>query len=440
MSRLKNYYNNAYYWFEVFIKSSYDVFIYYINLFWKLLKSLSSAVLKKILITGIAYFALFQLFTSNTISLNKNVLKLIVSNGIDWRILVLSLISTVAIDYLIVRVYRNYKHFHRSYKIINNNIIPAMSKNAKDISQFVLDQHNLTDKVLSSPLEYISETLKGNQAPKFKADDSYMNDMFRDEIKYIVAITAEDPNLWLNPTLCFYMTNCYAVSIMKHANKNVGKKMVIRDFQNPNEKKVFNQRKKEILNKLKDNDFHKNGFEFVRFFLYTNKQKESCENTVFPSLKASQDLFNTYSFFIQKDKGHLDNAKDINNYKSCVKSIWTLFNNEDVINKKQYKYRIETRIEDVSPEFLFLFKEDNIVIYTYINGEAYLRTESYSSSKAIKLINYLANYLLEKNKASSTDEVIDDWSLEGGQDRVNNIASYLDWIDNPKTNEEKSNQ
>jgi len=319
-----------------------------------------------------------------------------------------------------------------NYKRMSDHF-PRFAKISTEIKQSIKDKsmsndqgHKKTDndidKIIESPLRYVNQTLNGNEAPKFNADDSYMNAIFDKDVKYIVAITAEDPNLWLDPTLCFYMTNCYAVSVMRQANKenNQNKKMVVRDFSEEQSLNVFNKKRKDVLDDLSSTgtNFFDNGFEFVRFFLYNKEQKECCENTVFPSLKAAQDLFNTQSYFIQKDAESFNSYIQQNySYNSLVQSIWTLFKKHNFA--KEYNSRIESRIASNSPEFLVLFKKSKIIIYTYINGEAFFEEEKYNDSNVTKLIQHLATYIKNNNYH-------DDWECPE-EKMINNKASFLDW-------------
>jgi len=307
-------------------------------------------------------------------------------------------------------------HFPESYPIINKDIPHVLIENTKSQSEQEIDRHKEIDKTIKSPLEYTYETLRGNQAPVFEPNKKYLDDIY-ENVLYIVAITAENPNLWLDPTLCFYMTNCCAVSLMYQANKHIGKKIEIKDFGNNYSDFVQNE-SNSILEKLKNKeDLDK---EFVRFLIFTEKQKECLQDTVFPSLKASQDLFRIKSFFIQKDniKNKLA-KKDYLSYKKCVEIIWEEINKENPTSSPQFAKILNNRKNGVIPEFLILFKgNEEIMVHTYINGSPYYAKLNSENKDIVKeLIAYLAKYRLKNRRC--------DWIPSG--EKLNTTKSYIEW-------------
>ena len=312
------------------------------------------------------------------------------------------------------------KHFKHSYGLVKNEMIPKMEKM---VERNTITENNKMDRFIQSPIEYVNETVKGNQVPEFAADYTYQDVLFKPDIDYIVAITAENPNLWMDPTLCFYMANCYAVSLMRHANKNAitGKtKVVVRNYEDL-KRKYLEERKKVLQSLSKKRKL--NDFQFVRFFLYDENQRDCCKSAVLPSLKASQDLFRTLSFYILKE--NIQTEHYWNSFKEKVNSIWDLFGDE---NKSDV---LKRRKEKTIPEFLVLFFSDgHIEIHTYLDGyhikkdtnlssDSYVGNKNLKNFKAIKdLISYMAKYEIDNG-----DDLKD---LD--EKKKNYRNTFIDWV------------
>jgi hypothetical protein len=342
-------------------------------------------------------------------------------------ILILGVLLTLLIDRL-KRNTRKRKHFPNTYKIVNDKIPESFTK--KSCYNNREAENNKIDKIIKSPLEYASQTLGGNLAPTFNPNDSYLDEMYDESIKYIVALTAENPNLWLDPTLCFYMTNCNAVSLYKESKNHEGKNLKILDFEN-NEKydKFYRWKTDPIIEKLKKHEKY-DRFAFVRFILYSDEDYDCLGNTVFPSLKASQDLFGVKSFFISK--------KEINTalngrallYRGYIDTIWNTI--KDLADDAEFRNIIEERSENLIPEFLLLYKENSIKIHTYVNGKAYEREipqseDANSAYRAIQgLIAMLSNFYSEQNANTRN------WKPSVERANLNTRYSYLCWEDEIK--------
>lgn len=319
------------------------------------------------------------------------------------------------IDKKVVR-YKVRHHFAHSYGLVKDDMIPRMNKMVNNNTP--ADNEEM-DRYIQSPIEYATETVKGNRVPEFYPDDSYQDILFNPEIKYIVAITAENPNLWMDPTLCFYMANCYAVSLMRHANKKTGtgkKNIVVKNFEKL--KSDYLKDRSTVLKKLSRQQ-GLDEFQFVRFFLYDKEQRDSCISSVFPSLKASQDLFRTLSFFILKES--IQKNKDWDEFKDIVASIWDLFPGEKVI---------DIRKEKTIPEFLVLYFQDNHVeIHSYFGGKhKYIDNKAGSENyvgddklndfdKIMRLIAIMAIHVSEKG-----DDLRD---LD--EKKKNHLNTFIDW-------------
>ena len=107
----------------------------------------------------------------------------------------------------------NKKHYPKSFNVVKNYILPAFIDRSK--SNSYISENNNLDKIIKSPIDYTKETLSGNEAPIFRPNESYLEEIFDDDITHIVAITSENPNMWLDPTLSFYLVNCCAVSLIR---------------------------------------------------------------------------------------------------------------------------------------------------------------------------------------------------------------------------------
>lgn len=302
-------------------------------------------------------------------------------------------------------------HFPNSLEIVQDKMIPTMNKKARQTNR--IDENNKIDSYIQSPIEYANEIVYGNQVPEFKPDALYHDVLFDKKIKYIVAITAENPNMFMDPTIGFYMSNCYAISIMRHMNDYIQKNYK----SNPNKipeicVKNFNDldddvkmMEKKIIQKLKRGTKLKD-YEFIRIFMYDKIQEKSFDKTIFPSLKASQDLFRTPSFYIKRDNleddlkhGELEDDKHqkytIEQFHNYNKELWGYFK---VYCKKNHNARkiLSERIDKTIPEFLFVFYDRKIVIHTYLGGEHFdVEAEMKSDKeKNIKeLIKILAAYI-----------------------------------------------
>ena len=342
------------------------------------------------------------------------------------------------------------KNFQHSNSLIDNKIKPSINK--LTLYNKATDNQKI-DSYIQSPLEYVNEILQGNQVPTFVPDDYYQDAMYKSNIKYIVAITAENPNLFLDPTIGFYMSNCYAVSLIRHVNdyfmntpcepNSIPKLEVVQlnDFE-----EAIDKRRQEIIDFLKENDEVKlNDFEFIRFFIYDKNQKDSCANAVFPSLKASQDLFRTFSFFIQKE----DLVEKLSNEPWEALEVYEKLGEEKnkwerlkVINTKIYhlydnickgnkiKENVQNeRIKNTIPEYLFIFYDNKIEIHSYFGG-GYRKIPPVglndTHGKIIKeLIKMLAEYV-------DKDESKGQLNIDGTQINKNNTFINWKWSIPPK--------
>jgi hypothetical protein len=291
-------------------------------------------------------------------------------------------------------------------------------------------------------MEYVNEIVKGNQVPQFNPDDTYQDVLYDDNkpddkrIKYIVAITAENPNMFLDPTIGFYMSNCYAASLIRHTNDFLKTKskpnsipqLRIKDLDDLEGDIVENRKK--IIEKLKEgSELEK--YEFVRVFMYDEDQKKCCDNAIFPSLKASQDLFRTISFYIQKEEiekklksEKIDDGSDKNNWEKLKRInniLWSLFD-DDCKTNKGVKIVQKNRIKKIVPEFLFVFYKNEVEIHSYLGGKycknRYLKESE--EGKSIKdLIKILAEYLNSKE-----DFIKGDLKLGKQENKYN---TFIDW-------------
>lgn len=350
-------------------------------------------------------------------------------------------------------------NFKYSFGIVKQKMLPAfvnmVSKNPKEKNQRI-------DRYIQSPIEYVNETLNGNKVPGFNPDDPSQDAMFNTNIKYIVAITAENPNLWLDPTVCFYMANCYAVSLMNQTNKAIDeankvnkniKKMVVKNRDMLEDK--METIEKDIIDKLSDSKPIA-GFEFVRFFMFTDAQNKSCENAVFPSLKAAQDLFRTHSFYINKDciKTEKTQSENWKEFSAVVTRLWSLFEDTAFIDDGiEAQNVIVTRKKEIIPEFLFLYYNNKVEMRSYLDGNPvkveikkntkysqyfkkcfkksqvvkrrkYIKKYNYGDKFVIsdidKLVSLLASYVKD-------NEYQDDSTFINNNHMVNNNNAFIDW-------------
>ncbi len=321
------------------------------------------------------------------------------------------------------------KHFPMSYPIVEDEISQKFID--KSGSENYKGTNNKIDKTIKSPLEYTRETLHGNQAPFFNPNEQYLEEIYNDDLAHIVAITAENPNLWLDPTLCFYMINCCAVSLIRKINSGIITKLRVSDFRNDTTyTEIVTKESKLVLDKLKNKEIF-DKFEFIRFFLFDEDQKECLNNTVLPSLKASQDLFRIKSFFIKKDSVKNCLPKSFNEYESCIKTIWDSFISSTNNLNDESKKIIEKRKAKLLPEFLILFKKDeNIVIHTYVNGKPYHKEflkGTASDSFVYEAIRSLTSILSECRLTKGNC----DWFPTNNDGTLNKTKSYIDFIEQP---------
>lgn len=164
-------------------------------------------------------------------------------------------------------------------------------------------------------------------------------------------------------------------------------------------------------------------FEFIRIFMYDEHQSKCCDNAVFPSLKASQDLFRTISFYIQKEKlkDSLNNLSSWEILYGINEYLWRLF---DITCKRNPRAKEvqERRIKDVIPEFLFVFYKDKIGIHTYLGGTyckkmVYYKSDDGDKDNICNLIKILARYI---------NDDVDKGQLLLGEEK-NDHNTFIDW-------------
>ena len=367
-----------------------------------------------------------------------------------------TLLLSIIVYKLIKRVKVSY-HFLNSNRIVRCKILRRMEEKV-DLPKIYKNNKQI-DSFIQSPLEYVSETLTGNQAPFFKPDEHYQEVLFggRDEIKYIVAITSENPNLFLDPTIGFYMSNCYAASLVRHVNdylktfdyqSNEKPQLCVQDLDTLEDE--VNSKRKLVIQRLIDKQ-GTDGYEFIRFFIYDKNQEQSCNNAIFPSLKASQDLFRTLSYYLPKDslKGYLQNttieggqeSKDVEGkqangenqivlkgkkYKNkweqfcnINEALWHLYD-KGCKDKRDAKEVQKRRIDGTIPEFLFVFYNRGIEIHTYLAGHYWkLSRMKNKDAEIIKdLVSLLAEFV---SKDKSYCQLV----LERNQ--INKRKTFINW-------------
>jgi hypothetical protein len=230
------------------------------------------------------------------------------------------------------------------------------------------------------------------------------------------------------------MSNCGAASLYHHAKKKKNKTLNILNFKDDDTyKKFYSTKNQEIIEAFKSKNISNLSFEFVRFIIYTDKQEECLGRTVFPSLKASQDLFRIKSFFFNKKgiKAKLNNR--YNTYEGAIKTIWGKFLDDYPREGKLFKKRINERInekeDNIIPEFLLLFKDENgdcpISIHTYVNGKPYNVKIEKSDTTHIDIIkvmlSLLAECYVEQDKSNSKPSC--------KHENLNTQFSYICWED-----------
>ena len=155
--------------------------------------------------------------------------------------------------------------------------------------------------------------------------------------------------------------------------------------------------------------------------MYDEQQSEIYDNAVFPSLKASQDLFRTLSFYLQKEKliGNLNKKGKWEGFREINEKLWGLFDRTCKCNPRAREVR-KKRIDNVVPEFLFVFYEEKIGIHTYLGGEYCKRRVDLNSNAGeniFELVKLLASYV---------DEDGDNGQLLLGE-KQNEHNTYIDW-------------
>jgi hypothetical protein len=341
---------------------------------------------------------------------------------------ILSLIGTYIFD-RIIHEYKTTGHFPYSHKIVTKRIIEIYSK--KSILENYRDTNNSIDRIIKSPLEYAAETLEGNLAPYFRPNDRYIEEMYDPKVKLIIAVTAENPNLWLDPTLCFYLINCCAVSLIHNKNNIRTKRIGIQDFGSSLRYQAEVNIQQDTLNKLIKSTWDwatdLKDFDFLRFFLYNGEQKECLENTVFPSLKASHDLFKMKSYFNQiKDiDNKLEKENRLGDFRAHIDFLWDEIAKQNLATA--FRKIINKRKKEHWPEFLFLFKntdEQNIhsvTVHTFVDGSPYFveYKESATSNNGYQIVQSLVSYI-----AKSVYET--DPYIPAGR-YLNTNKSYIEW-------------
>lgn len=340
-----------------------------------------------------------------------------------WNFII-TFIITALLTYLVEIIVRR-RHFHSLPMV--RDILRAMRNRVRLSNSYSREENKIVDSFVQSPIEYVNEIVEGNQVPKFDPDDTYMDVLYDDKIKFIVAITAENPNLFLDPTIGFYMSNCYAASLIRHTNDFIKRtkskpnsipQLCMKDLEEL-EKKIKCKRK-NIIDELKSSG-KLNDFEFIRIFMYDEQQSEIYDNAVFPSLKASQDLFRTLSFYLQKEKliGNLNKKGKWEGFREINEKLWGLFDRTCKCNPRAREVR-KKRIDNVVPEFLFVFYEEKIGIHTYLGGEYCKRRVDLNSNAGeniFELVKLLASYV---------DEDGDNGQLLLGE-KQNEHNTYIDW-------------
>ena len=294
------------------------------------------------------------------------------------------------------------EYFHHSYEIVENQISDIFSKEAD------VNKYREIDRIIFPSIKYANEILNGNRVPWFKPNDVYLKDIYKNDVKLIIAITAEDPCLWIDPTICYYLINCCAVSLLKNKDNNGEKKLTIKDFEDDSKyKKEVIDVPLESLDKLTKRpwDWTKNlvDIDFFRFFLIEKKQEECFKDSVYPWLKATHDLFKMKSYFNQKD--HIkDNLTRIefDNFNKHIDELWDAISISKPEHKDNdsFKSVIKKRKDAHLPEFLFLFetphdKNHSVIVYTYVGGEAcsvkYIENVDEGYNNVQTLVSYIAN-------------------------------------------------
>jgi hypothetical protein len=342
---------------------------------------------------------------------------------------ILSIFTTYLIDRLRHHI-RTKNHFHYSHRIVKKRIVEIYSKKA--VLKGYLSMNKDIDRIIKSPLEYVAETLEGNLAPHFSPDCHGFNEMYDDNVKLIVAVTAENPNLWLDPTICFYLINCCAVSLLK--KKGVGARdLKIGDFRNSLFYNDHIRQQLDALNCLTTQNWENalSDFDFFRFFLYDGQQRVCLANTVFPSLKASHDLFQMKSYFNQREEIEriLETQNKLGDFYAHIDFLWDEISKQSLSD--DFLRIINKRKKDHLPEFLFLFKKNDdtdihsVTAHTFIDGIPYFveYRESDIGNNGYQKVQSLISYIAQ----SVQDIGINGQCVPAGR-YLNNEKSYLEWV------------
>ncbi|GHT29229.1 hypothetical protein FACS189432_08250 [Bacteroidia bacterium] len=341
-----------------------------------------------------------------------------------WIILgeILGIFFTYLIDKQI-RINRTKKQIPILYEIVTKHI--------SDVYSDKVSSENYRD-IIKSHLEYVAETLNGNLVQNFNPNDHYLKELYDENVKLVIALTAENPNLWLDPTMYFYLINCCVVSLLKNENNN-GTKLKMKDFVNSfgYQEEIIRQKKTlEKFTKLKwDWTTDLNNFDFFRFFLYDGKQKECLETTVFPSLKASHDLFNIKSYFNQRGdiENRLKERNQLGDFYAHIDFLWNEIGKQKF--SKSFREVIDKRKKEHLPEFLFLFKETDedrsihtVTVHTYVDGNPYFveYKESPTSNNGYQKVQSLVSYIAQ-SVYDTTEQYIP------AEKYLNTKKSYIKW-------------
>ena len=325
------------------------------------------------------------------------------------------------------------KHFPMSFPIVNDKIIEAFHKKSKTKDNGHIRDNKRLDRIIKPPVEYTKEVLTGNTTPPFEPNAKYLEEIYDNDITHIVAITAENPNLWLDSTLSFYMLNCCAVSLIRKKNEHTDKKtIVIKDLENKAIYNKFKNKSIETLTKLSKNETL-TSFEFIRFILFNNEHYDCLHDSVFPSLKASQDLFKIKSYFLNYEKIKNNTGKNIyENYSKNVKDLWDIIlkikeNKRELHNEFEvFKEIVSKRKENILPEFLLLYKKNgDIILHTYLAGNDervhFKKGDKIYYDNVLVLLNNIISFLASYRLKNNTD----DWVPNDRN--FNSKKSYIDW-------------
>lgn len=349
---------------------------------------------------------------------------------------------SILITYMIDKIFHECAtktHFQYSHRIVTKHIVEIYSQ--KSILKDYKDNNRDIDRIIKSPLEYAAETLAGNLAPCFYPDHRGFNEMYNEDVKLIIAVTAENPNLWLDPTICFYLINCCAVSLLKNANNSTTgnpRLLTIGHYKDSLTYKDEIQKNLDTLSKFTKRNWDWNSdlkeFDFLRFFLYKNSEEREClENTVFPSLKASHDLFRMKTYFNQRDDidSRLYTSNQLEDFRGHINFLWDEISKQN--HSESFKEIINKRKKDYIPEFLFLFKTNkdkqgnfihSVAVHTFVDGIPCFvdYREGDASNNGYQIVQSLISYIAHGiQNAGIGQQYIPAGSY------LNTENSYIDW-------------